>query len=247
MKNLFCIIAVHQKAPSMRFVAIISIILFFSVNLYSQESSPSPPPLESLKDSLNYYLGINLGYSLGTAPFETDPDLITMGLRGVLSGDLMIDQVKAQEIFQRLQQSMAAERNASMNAESEINLERGQAFLDENRTKPGITTTESGLQYEVIEEGDGPKPGPTSNVEVHYEGRLIDGTVFDSSYDRGESISFPLNRVIAGWTEGLQLMNAGSTYRFFIPPDLGYGSRATGSIPANSVLIFRVELLGVDE
>ena len=229
----------------MRFLAFISIILIFSVNLYSQEPSPNPPPLENLKDSLNYYLGINLGYSLGTAPFETDPDLITMGLRDVLSGDTMIDQAKAQEIFQRLHQSMASEKNASMNAESEINLEHGQVFLEENRTKPGILTTGSGLQYEVIEEGNGPKPGPTSNVEVHYEGRLIDGTVFDSSYERGESISFPLNRVIAGWTEGLQLMSAGSTYRFFIPPDLGYGSRATGSIPANSVLIFKVELLGV--
>lgn len=229
----------------MRYLSFISVILFLSVNLYSQEPSPSAPPLESLKDSLNYYLGINLGYSLGTAPFETDPDLITMGLREVLSGDAAIAQGTAQEIFQRLQQTMASERNASMNAEAEINLERGQAFLDENKTKPGILTTGSGLQYEVIEEGSGPKPGPTSNVEVHYEGRLIDGTVFDSSYERGEPISFPLNRVIAGWTEGLQLMNTGSTFRFFIPPDLGYGSRGTGSIPANSVLIFKVELLGI--
>jgi len=126
------------------------------------------------------------------------------------------------------------------------NLEKGKAFLAENGQREGIVITESGLQYEVITLGSGPKPEASSTVEVHYEGTLIDGTVFDSSYERGESISFPLNRVIAGWTEGVQLMPVGSTYKFYIPSELAYGGRNTGSIPAHSTLIFKIELLGIE-
>ncbi len=125
-------------------------------------------------------------------------------------------------------------------------MEAGKKFLEENALKEGITKTASGLQYEVLQEGTGPKPGPTSTVEVHYEGRLINGKVFDSSYQRKETISFPLNRVIAGWTEGLQLMATGSKYRLYIPSELGYGARgAGGDIPPHSALIFDVELISI--
>jgi len=109
-----------------------------------------------------------------------------------------------------------------------------------------VETTESGLQYEVLEEGSGPKPGATDRVTVHYKGELLNGTVFDSSYDRGEPITFALNQVIKGWTEGVQLMPVGSKYKFTIPSDLGYGARGQGPIPANSTLIFQVELLGIE-
>jgi len=125
-------------------------------------------------------------------------------------------------------------------------MEAGKKFLEENAQKEGITKTASGLQYEVLQEGTGPKPGPTSTVEVHYEGRLINGKVFDSSYQRKETISFPLNRVIAGWTEGLQLMPTGAKYRLYIPSELGYGTRgAGGDIPPDSALIFDVELISI--
>ncbi|MCA2972234.1 MAG: FKBP-type peptidyl-prolyl cis-trans isomerase [Acidobacteriaceae bacterium] len=125
-------------------------------------------------------------------------------------------------------------------------MEAGKQFLAENATKEGITVTPSGLQYEVIRAGAGPKPGPTSMVEVHYEGRLINGKVFDSSYQRKQTISFPLNRVIPGWTEGLQLMPTGSHYRLYIPSELGYGARGAGAdIPPHSALIFDVELIAV--
>ena len=125
-------------------------------------------------------------------------------------------------------------------------MEAGKKFLEENALKEGITKTASGLQYEVLQEGTGPKPGPTSTVEVHYEGRLINGKVFDSSYQRKETISFPLNRVIAGWTEGLQLMATGSKYRLYIPSELGYGARgAGGDIPPHSALVFDVELISI--
>ena len=122
---------------------------------------------------------------------------------------------------------------------------QGEEFLAANKLREGVITTESGLQYEVIKEGKGPKPTADSKVKVHYHGTLIDGTVFDSSVDRGEPIEFSLNQVIKGWTEGVQLMPVGSKYKFYIPQDLGYGSRATGQIPPYSTLIFEVELLGI--
>jgi FKBP-type peptidyl-prolyl cis-trans isomerase len=129
---------------------------------------------------------------------------------------------------------------------AEDQLEAGKKFLEENSKKPGIVVTGTGLQYEILQQGTGAKPGPTSTVEVHYEGRLIDGKVFDSSYQRKETISFPLNRVIPGWTEGLQLMPTGSKYRLYIPSELGYGARGAGAdIPPNSALIFDVELISI--
>jgi FKBP-type peptidyl-prolyl cis-trans isomerase FklB len=132
------------------------------------------------------------------------------------------------------------------NEKASANLKAGQDFLAANKQKPGVTTLPSGLQYEVITEGAGIKPLARNSVTCHYHGSLIDGTVFDSSVERGQPATFPLNRVISGWTEGLQLMGVGSKWRFFIPPNLAYGDRQTGSdIVPNSTLIFEVELLGV--
>lgn len=123
----------------------------------------------------------------------------------------------------------------------------GQEFLEENKSKEGVLVTESGLQYKIIEEGTGASPTASDTVEVNYEGRLLDGTVFDSSFERGESIEFPLNRVIRGWTEGVQLMKEGATYEFYIPSDLAYGPNGAGNglIPPNATLIFKVELIEV--
>ena len=130
------------------------------------------------------------------------------------------------------------------NGKSDANLKVGVAFLAENKTKPGITETESGLQYEIITLGSGAKPNATNTVTCHYHGTLIDGTVFDSSVQRGQPASFPLNRVISGWTEGLQLMPAGSKFRFFLHPSLAYGDRqVSAQIGPNSTLIFDVELI----
>ena len=135
----------------------------------------------------------------------------------------------------------------SKNDKSSANLKAGQDFLDVNKSKPGIVTLPSGLQYEVITNGTGPKPNASDKVTCHYHGTLIDGTVFDSSVKRGQPATFPLNMVIKGWTEGLQLMSVGSKWRFFIPPDLGYGDRqVSAQIGPNSTLIFEVELLGIN-
>jgi FKBP-type peptidyl-prolyl cis-trans isomerase len=129
--------------------------------------------------------------------------------------------------------------------EAKKNLEAGTAYLAENAKRPGVNTLPSGLQYEVLSQGNGIRPAATDLVQVHYEGTLIDGTVFDSSYVWGEPVKFHLNEVIQGWTEGLQLMSEGSSFKFYIPPDLGYGPMPQEVIPGNSVLIFRVELLAI--
>lgn len=141
-----------------------------------------------------------------------------------------------------------ADRLFGMKAEkAEKNMKAGQAFLAANKQKPGVTELPSGLQYQVIIDADGPKPTEFNKVNCHYHGTLIDGTVFDSSVQRGQPASFPLNMVIKGWTEGLQLMSVGSKYRFFIPPHLGYGDRqVSAQIGPNSTLIFDVELLGIN-
>jgi peptidylprolyl isomerase len=136
--------------------------------------------------------------------------------------------------------------SANNQKNSVVNQEQGSVFLAENAKKDGVKTTASGLQYQVLQQGSGDRhPTATSTVRVHYHGTLINGTVFDSSVERGETISFPLNRVIAGWTEGVQLMKVGDKFRFFIPSGLGYGNRSTGKIPAGSVLIFDVELFEI--
>lgn len=133
------------------------------------------------------------------------------------------------------------------NEKAAANLKEGEDFLAANKEKPGVVALPSGLQYEILKEGDGPKPKETDKVLCHYHGTLINGTIFDSSVQRGQPIAFPLNQVIKGWTEGVQLMGVGSKWRFFIPPHLGYGDRQVGpTIGPNSTLIFDVELLGIN-
>ena len=149
--------------------------------------------------------------------------------------------------MQGFQQAQAARQQEEAQKSGEANKAVGEAFLAENRTKEGVITTDSGLQYKIMTEGAGAKPAVTDTVEVHYAGTLIDGTEFDSSYRRGSTASFPVNGVIAGWTEALQLMPAGSKWQLFIPSDLAYGARGTGGGPIgpNATLIFEVELLAI--
>jgi FKBP-type peptidyl-prolyl cis-trans isomerase len=203
--------------------------------------------LTNQNDSLNYFLGLNMGYSLGQAPWDVDAGLVSSGITQVLDDSSMYNQMTADAIFRQLNIALSEVESRKAENEALENLEKGAAFLEENGKREGVITTESGLQYEVITQGEGPIPGETANVTVHYEGTLIDGEVFDSSYESGEPVSFGLNGVIPGWTEGLQLMPVGSTYKFYIPSNLGYGARSTGPIPGNSVLIFKVELLEISE
>jgi FKBP-type peptidyl-prolyl cis-trans isomerase FkpA len=202
--------------------------------------------LKNQTDSLNYFLGLNMGYSLGQAPWEVDAGLVSSGITQVLEDSSMYNQMTADAIFRQLNIALSDKEAVKAEAEAVENLEKGAAFLEENGKKEGVITTASGLQYEVITLGEGPMPTESSRVTVNYEGSLIDGKIFDSSYESGEPVTFALNGVIAGWTEGLQLMPLGSTYKFYIPSNLGYGPRGTGPIPGNSVLIFKVELLNIE-
>ena len=225
---------------------LIVMLLMATISITAQEkNSPTPPVMNNELDSLSYFLGLSLGYDFQTLPFEANPDLIIEGLSGAMKEIAPYDQEQTQTIFQALQVALQAREQENASASSMKTQQEGLDFLKVNGALDGVITTTSGLQYMVMVKGDGPMPADTSEVEVHYEGTLIDGTVFDSSYDRGESISFPLNRVIPGWTEGVQLMPVGSTYMFYIPSKLAYGDRDSGPIPPNSVLIFKIELLGI--
>ena len=193
-------------------------------------------------DKISYALGLSMGQNLmGSGVEKLNYQDLADGIEDVLTHQQpKISYQEAQQVlntfFQELEQKIAGAAK-----------EAGEKFLAENAKREGVKVTESGLQYEILEPSLGQKPKATDTVRVHYEGTLIDGTVFDSSYKRGESITFPLNGVIKGWTEGLQLMSIGSKYKFFIPYQLAYGERGAGaSIPPYAALIFTVELLGIE-
>ncbi len=195
-------------------------------------------------------VGYSLGYLIGSNNKNDIPDLnieaFEKGIRDGYSGDekkRALTQEQMEKVLMEYQKKREAEITKEVEAKAKANKEAGEKFLAENEKKEGVQKTASGLQYKVITEGTGAKPKATDTVTVHYEGKLIDGKVFDSSYERGEPVSFRLNEVIKGWTEGVQLMNTGSKYELYIPSDLAYGETGNPNIEPNSVLIFTVELL----
>ncbi|MEM1134521.1 MAG: FKBP-type peptidyl-prolyl cis-trans isomerase [Bacteroidota bacterium] len=205
--------------------------------------------IESSLDSVSYSAGVSLGNNLKSQIEDFSSDLVLKGMADVLKEkDLVISQAQCEQLIQEFVTQKQQEQAAEGQQTAQENLEKGMAFLEENGKKDGITTTESGLQYEVMKEGTGASPKAEDVVTVHYHGTLLDGTVFDSSVDRGEPTSFPLNRVIPGWTEGLQLMKTGAKYKFFIPSALAYGPAGSrGAIGPNETLIFEVELISIGE
>jgi FKBP-type peptidyl-prolyl cis-trans isomerase FklB len=199
-------------------------------------------------DSVSYSLGVLLAKNLKQQGFDNlNADDMSKAIRDVLEGKpTMINPTEANQIVMQYQEKKAAEMEAENAKKFATNKEVGAAFLATNKERKEVTTTASGLQYEVMKKGDGPMPKTTDKVKVHYHGTLIDGTVFDSSVERGQPASFGVTQVIQGWVEGLQLMNVGSKYKFFIPYNLAYGERAAGpEIGPYSTLIFEVELLGI--
>ena len=198
-------------------------------------------------DKVSHALGIGIGRQLsqmGAADLNIDD--FAQAIKDVIAGDLKLGDAEAQQIVQEFFAKQEEKQKAEAAEKGKAAKQDGEKFLAENGKQDGVITTASGLQYQVLREGNGQSPKATDTVECHYEGTLIDGTKFDSSYDRGQTATFPLNQVIAGWTEGLQLMKEGGKYRFFIPYELGYGERGAGaSIPPFSTLVFDVELVSV--
>lgn len=198
--------------------------------------------LNSDKGKYSYAIGYNIGSSLKHDNVDLDTDSFMAALEDALKGkESSLTPEQAQQAIMNLRISMQTKRTQG----AEENKKKGDEFLAQNKTKDGVKTTVSGLQYRVLKEAAGAKPKATDVVKVHYSGKLIDGTEFDSSYKRNEPAQFKLDSVIKGWTEGLQLMSAGSKYEFVIPSDLAYGPMGNQAIPGNSVLIFEVELLEV--
>ena len=224
------------------------VIIAASVALASATLPAQNNELESPEDRLSYTIGMDIGESLAGQDMPLDIDIVIQGLRDSFLGEETLltqeeKQAEREKFIQQRQQQLEQQRSE----EARINLEEGQAFLAANAEKEGVTTTESGLQYRVVEAGDGESPDADDRVTVHYRGKLINGVEFDSSYSRGEPATFGLNQVIPGWTEGVQLMRGGATYELFVPSDLAYGEQGRpGPIGPNSTLIFEIELLEVE-
>jgi FKBP-type peptidyl-prolyl cis-trans isomerase FklB len=209
--------------------------------------SAAPLTLKTQKEKFSYALGMRMGANLKKQDVPVDSSIMARGLRDGLMGNksLLTDQ-EAQDAITAQQKVMQEKQQAVMGKEAEANKKEGEAFLTANKSKEGVVALPDGMEYKILQKGEGPKPTASDTVTVNYRGTLINGTEFDSSYKRGQPVTFPLNGVIKGWTEGLQLMPVGSKWQLFIPSELAYGDRGAGAnIAPGSTLIFEVELISI--
>jgi FKBP-type peptidyl-prolyl cis-trans isomerase len=213
----------------------------------SAAKSNTGPALTTDKEKASYALGMNIGRGLSKQPVDVDAAAVARGLKDAMSGGktLLTDEEAAAALAQ-LQDQVKKATEVKVEELAAENKKSGDAFLAENKTKEGVVTLPSGLQYKILTAGTGPKPTATDTVVCQYKGTLLDGTEFDSSYKRGQPATFAVGRIIKGWTEALQLMPVGSKWQLFIPADLAYGERGAGGvIPPNATLIFEVELVSI--
>ena len=227
-----------------------ALVLFFCTALIVGCKKDEKPAADALDKDTSYAFGMYMANfmasQMGLQDIHFDYSGFMEGFKAYIeASETRLTPDEAMEKINAAFMQMQAKNDEQMQIEGEKNQAEGLAYMGENGKRGGVVTTPSGLQYEVISQGNGAKPEANDMVRVNYEGTLIDGTIFDSSYQRGEPIEFNLSQVIPGWTEGVQLMNEGSTYRFVIPSELAYGRGAAGIIPTNSTLIFTVELLAV--
>lgn len=226
---------------------LLSLSLLFTLAACSKQpekkAAAPAPTFETPDQRVSYGIGHNIGSGLARdGALTVDQAALQAGLAdGLAKAEPRVTEADLQAALATVQER--AQKAAEQAAEKQ--LAAGKEYLEKNKAKPGVKVTASGLQYEVLATGTGPKPTETNTVQVHYHGTLTDGTVFDSSVERGEPIEFPVTGVIKGWVEALQLMSVGDKWRLTIPAELAYGARSTGKIPGNSVLVFEVELLGV--
>lgn len=221
------------------------IILVSGCQETEQKQETASPKTE--KERLSYAIGVNMGQSIAEIKDDIDLSMLQKGMTDQVRGnEMLVSTEEGQSLRRAFSEKLMTREQEKIIAEVKKNEEEGQAFLEENRTKEGVVTTESGLQYKVMKEGTGKTPKATDSVKVHYEGATLDGNVFDSSYKRRKPETFVVGDVIRGWTEGLQLMKEGGKYKLFIPPGLAYGPNGAGrDIGPNETLIFDVELLEV--
>lgn len=215
----------------------------------AEEAVEAPGGLATDKERLSYSIGMNIGNGLARESLDVDVDLIAQAIKDIMAGnDTKLTDEQARQTIMDWQKKRRADRQKELEAAAAKNKEEGQKWLAENAKKEGVKTTESGLQYRIVEPGEGESPASTDRVTVHYRGRLLDGTEFDSSYKRGRPATFAVTGVIKGWTEALQMMKPGAKWELFIPSDLAYGERGGGpKIGPNATLLFDVELISVEE
>jgi FKBP-type peptidyl-prolyl cis-trans isomerase FklB len=217
--------------------------------LASQVGGKENLVLKSQKDKISYVIGMDMGSNFKKQSIDIDPDILVRGIKdGLSGGKSLLTAQEVLEITTAFQKEMMAKQEELNKKLGEKNKKEGEVFLAENKKKEGVKTLPSGLQYKVIKAGTGKKPKLTDTVTTNYRGTLIDGTEFDSSYRRGQAASFPVNGVIPGWTEALQLMEEGAKWQLFVPPNLAYGDRGAGrQIGPNATLIFEVELISIQQ
>jgi FKBP-type peptidyl-prolyl cis-trans isomerase len=237
-------------SASLRLLAVAAAaVLVSACNSAPSTAETAPATLDTDAQKFGYAIGVDLGTSL--APVKSDVDIAALkaGLDDAFNGrEPKLDEAARDAVKNTVAQNMQARQASERAQAAQAATAKGEAFLKENGAREGVTTTESGLQYEVLAAGEGAKPSAADSVTVHYKGTLIDGTEFDSSYARGEPVSFPLANVIPGWTEGVQLMSPGAKYKFVIPSALAYGERGAGNrIGPNETLVFEVELLSIEK
>jgi len=212
-------------------------------------ASSQPLALKTEKEKLSYAIGMNIGESMKKDSLNIDPAILSRAIKDAVSGaKTSMTEEEARTIVTAFRTEMVKKQQAEAQKTSDANKQAGEKFLAENKTKEGVVTLPSGLQYKIIKQGDGPKPTATDTVVTNYRGTLIDGKEFDSSYKRGQPATFPVGQVIKGWTEALQLMPVGSKWQLFIPANLAYGDKSPGGdIGPNSTLIFDIELLSIEQ
>jgi len=227
-------------------------VMFVACGKAASESAAKPlksEDLDSQKKKVSYAIGLDIGKNFKARAMDIDMEILIQGLRDAQgSGEPLLKQEEIQQVMTQFQQDMMKAEKEKKMGQAQANKAKEEAFLKENAQKPGIKITASGLQYRVISTGAGPLPKLTDTVKVHYRGTLLDGTEFDSSYKRNEPAVFPLNGVIKGWIEALQLMKVGSKWQIFLPASLAYGENGAGQvIGPNATLIFDVELLSIEK
>jgi FKBP-type peptidyl-prolyl cis-trans isomerase FklB len=241
MRAIYCVLSVA-----------VALALAWSLSAQDSEKKPAAPaesPLKTVEQKVGYAIGQNISASLKRQNLDVDIAALARGIADGMAGrESLLSDKERDDAFAAMEQKQALRTEEK----SRLNLEAGRKFLATNGKKKGIKTTESGLQYEVLRAGKGATPKPTDTVETHYKGRLLDGAVFDGSYEGDEptkdddTVSFGVTQVIKGWTEALQLMRVGDKLRLYIPSELAYGERGTGKdIGPNSVLVFDIELIGI--